>query len=382
MDTGSKGSLMAFDVAEYRRRVAWLQRRMRDKGAALLIADMAEYLAYLTGFEISTTMYRACLVPAVGDPVMVFRELDLGPFLETSWLEEHVGFRDTDNPVAVIAGAIQARGLSVAKIAVDLQSHSLTVRTFEALKRALPGASFIDMSDDLAEMGLRKSAAEIACLRRASAIVDAVMLETIQASRPGMTEREVQTIAVAGFARHGADHGPVGPVTAGTGENFLHGRTHDRPLQKGDILHLELIPRYRGYSARLMRSTIMGGPSREQLRIAARLAEIQDRQFAAMKPGAVAREVDAIARQGVLQAGLRQTYNNITGYTLGYYPTSSPRTSNFYRAFLPNAEWTLEDGMAFHMYISAQGLAYSETVLVTPNGAERLTKLERKVFAR
>ncbi len=377
-----RGSLAAFDAAEYRRRVAWLQQRMREKGAALLIADMAEHLAYLTGFDISTTMYRACLVPAAGDPVMVLRELDEGPFLETSWLRDHVSFRDSDDPVAAVARAIEARGLASARIAVDLQSHSLTVRGFEALKRALPGAAFVDLSDDLMQMGLVKSAAEIECLRRAAAIVDAVMRETIEAAGAGMTEREAQAIAAAGFARHGADHAPVGPVTSGTGENFLHGRTHDRPLATGDILHLELIPRWRGYSARLMRSTVLGGPSAAQLRVARQLADIQDRQFQAMKPGAPAREVDAIARRGVLEAGLRPRYDNITGYTLGYYPLSTPRSSNFHRAFLPNADWTLEQGMVFHMYVSAQGLAFSETVLVTPGGAERLTQLERKVFAR
>jgi Xaa-Pro aminopeptidase len=371
-----------FDSAEYRRRVAALQARMRAKGAALLIADMGEHLSYLTGFDISTTMYRCCLVPGSGDPVVVLRELDEGPYLEQTWLKAHVAFRDWDDPIAVVAGAIKDRGLDKGTIAVDQQSHSLTVQWFAALQRALPGATFIDMSDDLAQMTLRKSAAEIACLRRASAIVDAVMLETIEASKPGMTERDVQSFAAAAFFRHGADHALVGPVTSGTGENFLHGRTHDRPLANGDILHLELVPRYRGYSARLMRSTVLGGPSAAQLRTGAQLAEIQDRQLAAIRPGAIARDVDAICRQGVLDAGLRETYNNITGYTLGYYPTSTPRSSNFYRAFLPNADWAIEEGMVFHMYASACGLAFSETVLVTATGAENLTRTPRKIFAR
>ena len=36
--------------------------------------------------------------------------------------------------------------------------------------------------------------------------------------------------------------------------------------------------------------------------------------------------------------------------------------------------------MVFHMYISAQGLAFSETVCVTAQGAERLTTLPRQPF--
>ena len=37
--------------------------------------------------------------------------------------------------------------------------------------------------------------------------------------------------------------------------------------------------------------------------------------------------------------------------------------------------------MTFHMYTSAvAGIAFSETVLVTDDGPERLTKTERKLF--
>ncbi|MEM8743201.1 MAG: M24 family metallopeptidase, partial [Pseudomonadota bacterium] len=107
----------------------------------------------------------------------------------------------------------------------------------------------------------------------------------------------------------------------------------------------------------------------------------QDRQIAAMVPGAVAGEVDAILRQAVLDAGLRQTYINNTGYTLGYYFEQAPRTSDFTRRFTPKAKWRLEAGMIFHMYTSADiGIAFSETVLVDDDGPERLTTLERKLF--
>ena len=87
-------------------------------------------------------------------------------------------------------------------------------------------------------------------------------------------------------------------------------------------------------------------------------------------------------RDGVLAANLRDRYDNATGYTLGYYAPWSPRTSDFTRLFIPTATWALEPGMVFHMYVSARGLAFSETVLVTDAGAERLTQTERALFVR
>jgi Xaa-Pro dipeptidase len=101
-----------------------------------------------------------------------------------------------------------------------------------------------------------------------------------------------------------------------------------------------------------------------------------------MKPGAVARDVDRISREGVLAAKLRDSYDNATGYTLGYYAPWSPRTSDFTRLFIPTADWVIEAGMVFHMYVSAMGLAFSETVAVTASGAERLTQAERALFVR
>jgi Xaa-Pro dipeptidase len=104
---------------------------------------------------------------------------------------------------------------------------------------------------------------------------------------------------------------------------------------------------------------------------------LQDRQIAALKPGARAAEVDAILREGVVAAGLRDGYDNITGYTLGLYGDAGPRTSDFTRILHPGADWRIEAGMVFHIYASAGGAALSESVLVTDTGPELLTHLPR-----
>ena len=99
-----------------------------------------------------------------------------------------------------------------------------------------------------------------------------------------------------------------------------------------------------------------------------------------MKPGELARNIDALLRDAVLAERLRPHYDNVTGYTLGLYGRT-PRSSDFSRTFLPNAEWRLEEGMVFHMYVSAQGLGFSETVVVTPTGGRRLTQVPRSILS-
>jgi Xaa-Pro dipeptidase len=374
---------LVFPRAEYQDRLRAVRREMAARHIDLLIVDETEHLAYLAGWHASGSRYHGCLVPADGDPVMVFRRLDESAFLERSWLRERVCFADTEDPIEVIARAIAARRWETGRIGVETDSHYLTVETYEALQRALPRAAFVPFATVLRELRLRKSPLEIEYLRHAAAIADQAMGEAVAAVGEGVSERAAAIAASSAFLRLGADTGRTGPITAGRRSGTLHGLLGNHPLSRGDLLHMELVPSVNGYSARLMRPTVIGPPSAEQADAAAQLIQIQDEQIASMKAGAVARDVDRVCRARVLGARLRASYDNFTGYTLGYYgATHPPRTSDFTRAFLPTAEWSLESGMVFHMYTGARGMAFSETVLVTDGGPERLTRLERRLFTR
>ena len=383
MSDVSDDARLIFSRAEYEDRLRAVRREMAARQVDLLIVDETEHLAYLAGWHASGSRYHGCLVPADGDPVMVFRRLDEPAFLERSWLRERVCFADTEDPVEVIARAITARHWDGGRIGVETDSHYLTVQTYEALRHALPRATFVPFATVLRELRLRKSPREIECLRQAAAIADQAMREAVAAVSEGVSERAAAIAASSAFLRLGADTGRTGPITAGRRSGTLHGLLGDHRLGRGDLLHMELVPSINGYSARLMRPTVIGPPSTEQARTAAQLIAIQDEQIAAMKPGAVARDVDRVCRARVLGAGLRDSYDNFTGYTLGYYGAMHPpRTSDFTRAFVPTADWVLEPGMVFHMYTGARGMSFSDTVLVTDGGPERLTRLERRLFAR
>jgi Xaa-Pro dipeptidase len=372
-----------FPADEYAHRLARVREEMAARHADVLLVDEAEHLGYLTGWSPSGSMYRAALVPRAAEPVVVLRRLDEDVFRERSWVREHVAVADVEDPVAVVAGLVEARGWAAARIGLELDSHHLTVERYGRLRAALPRATFVDFAGVLRALRLRKSPAEVACLRRAAAIADEAMREAVAAVREGASERDAAIAASRTFLRLGADTGRTGPITAGPRAGQLHGLLGHHRLAAGDLLHMELVPSVLGYGARLMRPTVIGVPDPVRAATARRLVEIQDEQLGAMQPGAVARDVDRICREGVLQAGLRERYDNVTGYTLGYYGAVLPaRTSDFTRCFHPAAAWVLEPGMVFHMYVSARGLAFSETVLVTDGGAERLTQLERRLFVR
>ncbi|UVV67859.1 M24 family metallopeptidase [Brucella anthropi] len=370
---------MIFSQSEYKARLDRVRSAMRERNIDLLIVDQSEFLIYLTGFSISENMYRACLVPLEGEPVMVLRAVDLGPFEDSSWITKAVSFADWEDPILVMANTITQLGHSARNVGLDEDSYCMPLRRFKHLQAALPDASFVDFSGVLEVLRATKSPAEIELLRKASRIGDLGIEAAVADAGEGRSARDAAAVVHQVFMENGADTSRAGIITAGVGDNFLHGYMTGDPLQKGQILHLELLPFVQGYSARIMRPVVIG-PADERAKTAEMLLQIQDEQFAAMKPGVPAKEIDAIAREKLLAAGLRKDYLNITGYNLGLYPIHTPRTSDFSRIFLPTSTWLLEPGMVFHMYVSASGVAFSETILITEDGAERLTLAPRKLF--
>jgi Xaa-Pro aminopeptidase len=371
---------MLFPIDEYEVRMAHLREQMAARELDVLIIDQTEFLAYITGFSISENMYRACLLPHDGEPVMILRAVDLGPFKESSWLSRSVAFADWEDPIQVLAGTIRDLGYAGARVGLDEDSYCMPLSRFKRLAAKLPDAHFVDFSGVMAELRARKSEREIAVLRRAAEIGDLGIAAALKASGEGRSARDAAAAVYQVFMQQGADAARAGIITAGVGNAFLHGGLTKQPLARGDILHMELLPYIDGYSARLMRSAVIGEIEPQRANLARRLIEIQDRQFEAIRPGARAADVDALARKAILADRLRPDYSNITGYSLGCYPLSTPRTSDFSHIFLPTADWTLEEGMVFHMYVSADGFAISETVLVTKTGHDCLSRSPRQVF--
>lgn len=369
-----------FSRAEFDRRIALARDAMASADVDLLLVDSGELLAWLTGYTVSETMYRAAFLLREGDAWFTLRALDEAPCREKSWIADVVGFADTEEAQAAVADSVRGHGFGKAQIGLDTNSYSMSAQTFMRLQELLPEATFVPMPGISDSLRWVKSEEEIAVLKQASAIADRAMLEVANQSRPGMTTRDAAAIASGVFLREGADTGEVGPVVkASGGHEFLHGVFKTEAIGEGDILHVELIPRVGNYGARLMRPIMVGEPSPALRAAAGKLITLQDSQIATMEPGVSAREVDAIMRQGALEAGLRPTYENVTAYTLGLY-TRTPRTSDFSRVFLPTSDWVLEEGMVFHLYATAQGLGFSETVVVGKAGGVRLTESPRCIL--
>jgi len=366
--------------AEYAWRVERARALMARENCDLMILDSGESLAWISGYTVSETMYRAVFLPREGAPWFILRALDEAPCREGGWITDVAGYPDTASPETFMVEVLRRRGFADARIGVDFNSVSWNPARAQVFTTALPQARFVNLVGATDSLRWVKSAHEIAQIANAAAIADSAMAQVAAAAHPGFTTREAAAIAAASFLREGADTGETGPIVRGSGSHeFLHGLFRTDELAPGDILHVELIPRVAHYGARIMRPILIGAPTARQNEVAEELVRLQDAQIVAMRPGAIASDVDRIVRQGVLDAGLRAEYDNVSAYTLGLY-IRTPRSSDFSRVFLPDQHWPLEENMVFHVYTTAEGLGFSESVVVAPEGGRRLTQTPRRML--
>jgi Xaa-Pro dipeptidase len=367
-----------FDRAEYEARLARVQAALRERKLDALLAFMPESVTYLTGFFTrGYGTFQLAIVPASGAPTLICRDVEDYYVTATSVFPDRAMWTDSDDPPAVAVAAIRARLGAAPRLGVELAAWPLSVARWQAITAGLPGAVFEDASELVTTLRFVKSPSEVAFQRAAARAAEAGMQAAIGSARPGNTEREMAAEICAAMVRAGSDLPGPGVLSSGERAFHLHGGYTDRVLAPGDIVQVETTPCVRHYHARFMRPIRVGHASDEDHRVVEKLIAIQDAALAEVRPGVAATVPDAIYRDGVLAAGLRETYTNKTFYSVGLMlaPTGGERLEA-----APGATWRFETGQVFHTYVLARGFGMSETILVTQDGHERLTGFPRKLF--
>jgi len=184
-------------------RLARLRAVLARHDCAAMLIDHAELLAWISGYTVSQTMYRAAIVPQQGDPCFVLRALDAAPCRAATWFPEVIAFADDEDPHACVAHALTMRGLAAVRIGVDADSYGFTAATAERLRRLLPMANFVDLGPVSDTLRDRKFPDEITTLRRAAGIADATMAVLATQARPAcafaMSQRS-QPLRCCGWA--------------------------------------------------------------------------------------------------------------------------------------------------------------------------------------
>jgi Xaa-Pro dipeptidase len=367
-----------FPREEYLARVSRVQKILRERMLDGLLAFQPESVTWLTGyFTRGYSTYQFAIIPAEGEPAIFCRDVSHFYLERTSVFGDHAHWSDGDDIDAAAASFVRRKLGACTRIAVELGAWQMNAARWQKLSRALEGHAAQDAGDLVTRLRFVKSAREIEFQRAAARAAEAGMSAARAHARAGQRERDIAAEVVAAMIRAGSDFPGPGPFSSGERALHLHGGYTDRILATGDTLQVECTPAVRHYHARFMRTLKIDHATDAERKLAAAMIAAQDTALAEVKPGVVAAIPDRIYREQILASGQVDRYTNKTFYSIGLM---FPPTGGESLEVTPHSTWCFEPGMVFHTYLLVTGFGFSETIVVTTRGCERLTGYERALI--
>ena len=399
----SRNELLIFDSIEYKQRLSKVRKSMQEEELDVAVITAPEDVFYLTGYPHGLGLTRPfpLVIPLDGPTTLVYREIEGGsiePLVghtidrTISWSDigtEKVGGYSAFNSFGFVGKIISDLGLANKRVGVQMDSGrngvGFSVRCFDRLKEALPKANFIDVTDVVERHRLIKSPAEIEYMRMASRIASKGLAAGIDAVKECTSEHDVAKAVIDAMLESPnyefAYWWPVF-VCSGPRSAIIHNTTIGRIIRKGDLVYIEVGAAVNRYHGITLRTASVGPPSEKMQKVEKAVQNALDKAISAIKPGVEAGEVDEICRGTIAKAGFGKYFKLRSGYTIGA-EWSQPHGINLVTG--NSAE--LRPGMTFHvipicMFFGEGAIGMSETVLVTEEGSEVLTELERKLFVK
>ncbi|MGV1046965.1 MAG: M24 family metallopeptidase [Solirubrobacterales bacterium] len=344
------------------RRAAALELAAAAGAEVLVCADPAN-VHWLTGVPVAIETGPSPFAPP---PVLVLAPQALPCLISAS--EEAPGEPPEDLEVLPYEGfgVGPLRGLQDARALVDARVEGRRVVGDSPLARGLLEAppEYIDLAEGLRLARAIKDSAEVAAIRRALAVTDAGQEAAREAGSAGASEIEVLGFARGAMEALAGERLPLlADLLAGCRGRSGGGGPSAHRLAAGEVVLCDLAPRVGGTWGDSCAAFAVTEADDEARTAHGRVAAALERAIGAVRPGARAGDVDAVAREGL-------DYPHHTGHGIGSSYYEEPRV-------VPGARAELREGMVIALepalYTDDFGIRLEHVVLVVPGGCEELS---------
>jgi Xaa-Pro aminopeptidase len=240
----------------------------------------------------------------------------------------------------------------------------------------------------------RKAATELEHMRSAIRVTEEIFDSVATFIKPGKTEREIASFMSEEVSRRGLvpawdpGHCPAvftGPDTAGA-----HYSPTGRKVEKGHVLNMDFGVKVKGYCSDLQRTfyVLDEGETSAPPEVAKGFDTIRDaieQSRQAMAPGVLGKEVDAVARRVLADAGYEE-FPHALGHQVGRFshdgtallgPEWEKYAEKPLQKLEPNMVFTIEPRLT----VEGRGVVTVEVmVVVTENGAEYMSQPQRELY--
>ena len=333
---------------------------------ALLVTNLVN-VRYLTGF---TGTNGLCVVAGEQRTFLTdFRYLEQAE-AEVTGFEQADGRQDLLEEVAKRLGG-----------RVGFDDDHLSVRAHARLRDAVgEGVTLVPARGLVEQLRMVKEPEELAVMREAAALADGIYEYVRERGLVGRLERDVAVDLEREMRERGAD-GPAFPSIVAGGPHGArpHAAPRREPIEPDSLVILDLGCLVEGYCSDCTRTFATGDPGGEASEVYELVLAAQRRALAAVRAGAAARDVDAAARELIVDAGHGEHFGHGVGHGVGLLVHEEPRLSKASDHLLgPGNVVTVEPGV----YLPGRfGVRIEDLVVVTDGEPEVLSGFTKEVVA-
>lgn len=267
---------------------------------------------------------------------------------------------------------------------IGFESQHVTVDQFESIQNPGEGdaaqVEWVPVKGLVEELRGRKSDAELALMQTAIDIADKAFSYIIEQMRPGVTEKEIAWKLEVFMREQGAEALSFPSIVAsGVNGALPHARPTDKPLAAGEFVTLDFGCVWKGYCSDMTRTVFIGEPTDEDKAWYELVLRAQRAGVEAVKPGVVAKDVDAVARKIIAEAGYGDNFGHGLGHGIGLdVHEEIPRLSTRGTVVLePRMVASVEPGV----YLPGRGgIRIEDLVVVTEDGCRILTNSPKQLL--
>lgn len=351
------------------RRMAGARERIASEGwAALLVLDLVD-IAYLTGLESSNA--ALVLTPSAAVLVTDFRYAEEAR-------SRGLDVRRVDQALYQELG--QILGEIVSDGALAYSPAALTHRAFLQLTEGLPeGVTLRAAEGVVAELRKVKDPGELDAIRRAATLLEGAYAEVVVGEGlSGKRERDVVWAIERYLRDNGADAMSFDGIVAG-GPNgaFPHHSPGGDVIPHDTLVTIDIGCMVDGYCSDCTRTFAVGDPGEQLRAIYAVVLDAQLAALAAVRPGALGQQVDAVAREMIAAAGFGDAFGHGLGHGVGREIHEGPRLMRTSTETLERGNVvTVEPGIYLP---DVGGVRIEDLVVVTDDGCECLTNFPKEL---